>query len=540
MKGLKLILVSGALALVAGAFAQGGYMPNQLIVKFKPGSQAMESRVHAAAGTQVIQKASAINWTLVRIPAGKTKAQIKAIYNTYPNYVTMVTENPIVELDDTVPNDPDYATKQWGPPKVSAPKMWDRSQGKTSTIVAILDTGVDIDHPDLVDNLLPGSDPGEGDNNPDDEDGHGTHCAGIAGAVGNNGIGIAGMGWKNKIMPVKVFGSVGGFAVATGITYATDHGANVISMSIKITDFQALRDAVDYAWGKNVLLVASAGNANTSVIQFPSGYEKVMAVASSDPNDGKSDFSNFGNWVDVTAPGSNIWSTYIGGGYESLSGTSMSTPMVAGLAGVLFSEVGITATNQQIWDLICNGCDKPAIVNYCIHGRINAAKSINLIQQYKIVGTNPNLATMFIGIKMTGDAALLPKKDGKAALVTSKLESTTGSTAAVIVDFTLTDPLSSFIEPQIRVSSKTDVSTTQMIFIYNNTTKKWDFLRSNGLGKQALDVLVELPAAMGNYITAQGKIRLLVRTHVPVTRGRSVASYRLHLDQVLFEGKVKL
>jgi thermitase len=522
--------------MVAGAFAQS-YMPDQLIVKFKPGSQAVEAQVHAAAGTQIIQRNAAINWTLVRIPQGKTKAQVKAIYSTFPNYVTNVTENPVSPVTlDTTPNDPGFA-QQWGPAKVFAPKMWDRSQGNTSTVVCILDTGVDIDHPDLMANLLPGDDPGEGDNNPDDEMGHGTHCAGIAGAIGNNGIGVAGMGWKNKILPVKVFGSVGGFAVATGITYAADHGANVISMSIKISDFQALRDAVDYAWGKNVLLIAAAGNDGNQLVNYPAGYDKVLAVASSDPNDGKSGFSTYGDWVDVAAPGSGIYSTLMGGLYGNNSGTSMACPMVAGLAGVLFAEGGITYTNQQVWDIICASSDK---VNYVKFGRINAGRAINMIQQYKVVATPPSLATLFIGTKMTGGATQMVKNDGKVALVSSAFVAATGSTAGVILDYTPTDPIASYIDPQIHFAVRTDLPATMMVFLFNNTTQKWDFIRSTGTKATTTELLAVLPESMGKYITAQGKIKVLVRTHVPVTRGSGAASYRLQIDQAVFEGNVKI
>lgn len=147
---------------------------------------------------------------------------------------------------------------------------------------------------------------------------------------------------------------------------------------------------------------------------------------------------------------------------------------------------------------------------------------------------------MFIGSKMTGGVPQLSKKDGKAVLVSSVLQTATGSTAAVIVDFTLTNPVSSYVDPQLRFVTKSDIASTQMLYLYNNTTKKWDFVRSNGLGTKQLEVVAPLPEVMGSYITVQGKIRALLRTHVPVTRGRSVASYRLHIDQAIFESQVKL
>jgi thermitase len=521
---------------MAGAFAQG-VAPDQLIVKFKPGSQAVETQVHAAAGVQVLRKLPSINWTLVKIPANRTKSQVASIYKNYPNYVTDVTENPIVEFLDTTPNDVDYP-KQWGPAKIQAPKMWDRNTGSTSTIVAIVDSGVDVDHPDLVGNLLPGFDVGDNDPNPDDVIGHGTHCSGIAGAVGNNAIGVAGMGWKHKILPIRIESSTtGAFNAAAGIVYAADHGASVVSMSFRVGNTPAMNDAIDYAWGKNVLLIAAAGNDGNQVMNFPASHAKVLAVASSAPDDSRSTFSTYGDWVDVAAPGEGIWSTYLNGGYEFLDGTSMACPLVAGLAGVLYAEGGLTITNQQVWDILCASSDK---VNYVKFGRVNAWKAINMIEKYKIVAKDPALATLFIGTKLTGGAAQLSKKDGKVALVSSALQTSTGSTAGVILDYTLTDPISAFVDPQIHVSTRTDVPATQMVFIYNNTKKTWDFIRSTGTNTTFSDLLVSLPEAMGSYITAQGKIRILVRTHVPVTRGHGATSFRMHLDQAVFEGKVKI
>jgi thermitase len=523
------------MALMAGAFAQGT-APDQLIVKFKPGSQAVETQVHAAAGVQVLRKLPSINWTLVKIPANKTKSQVASIYRSYPNYVTDVTENPIVEFLDTTPNDADYS-KQWGPAKVQAPKMWDRNTGGTSTIVAIVDSGADMDHPDLAANLLPGFDVGDNDPNPEDVVGHGTHCCGIAGAVGNNSIGVAGMGWKHKIMPIRIESSTtGAFNAAAGIVYAADHGASVVSMSFRVGASPAMNDAIDYAWGKNILLVAAAGNDGTQEMNFPASHSKVMAVASSAQDDSRSVFSNYGDWVDVAAPGEAIWSTVMGGGYDFKAGTSMACPLVAGLAGVLFAEGGVTMKNQQVWDILCASSDK---VNYVKFGRVNAGKAINMIEIYKTVAKNPTLVTKYVGTTMLGTASQLFAKDGQVVLVSSALQTTTGSTAGVIIDYTLAEPISSFVDPSIHLAVKTDVSATQMVYFYNNTKNTWDFNRSTGTNSTFSNLSVSLPEAMGSYITAQGKIRILVRTHVPVTR-TGATSFRMQLDLAVFEGKVRI
>lgn len=542
VKGLRSILVGGTLAMMAGAFAQG-VVPNQLVVKFKPGSQAMEPRIHSMAGTKVVRTIPSLGYVLVEYPSNRTRNQVASVYMAYPSYVTRVSENPTVRFFDTIPNDARWG-EQWGPAKVQAPKMWDRNVGETSTIVAVVDSGVKADHPDLVGNLIPGYDVGNDDPDPNDVVGHGTHCIGIAGGVGNNGIGISGMGWKHKVMPVRIDSdTTGAFNAAAGIIYAADHGANVISMSFGVGQSPVMDDAIEYAWGKNILLIAAAGNDSSQNQNYPASHPHVLAVASSAPDDSRSPFSTFGQWVEVAAPGQGILSTVVdadnvdGTGYGKKDGTSMACPLVAGLAGVLYAEAGVTANNQAIWDIICASSEK---VDYVKFGRVNAAKAIDMIEVYTTVTKNATAASMFVGLKMTGGVAQLSQKDNKVAFITSSLQTSTGATAGAIIDFTVTDPISSLIDPQIHLATRTEVPATLMTFLYNNSTKKWDFVNSSGTKNTTLDHVMPLPSAMGNYITAQGKIRVLVRSHVPVTRGRVVSSYRLQLDQAVFESKVRI
>jgi hypothetical protein len=194
-------------------------------------------------------------------------------------------------------------------------------------------------------------------------------------------------------------------------------------------------------------------------------------------------------------------------------------------------------TNQQAWDIICSTSDK---VNYVKHGRINAWKAISAIEQFAIVAKDPTAVSMMIGTKMTGGIPQVIKKDSKVLIVNSAMQSATGSTTGVVLEYTISEPLSAFVDPQLHLVSKTDIPSTLMVFLYNNQTKKWDFIRSAGSKNTASELFAVLPEAMGNYMTAQGKIKALVRTHVPITRGRTVSSYRLQLDQAVFEGKVKI
>lgn len=251
----------------------------------------------------------------------------------------------IVELTDTIPNDP-YFSQQWALAKIQAPQAWDITRGASSIVVAIVDTGVDLNHPDLANKLTSSStwyDFGNGDTSPQDTHGHGTHVAGIVAAQSNNGVGVAGIGWETRIMPVKVFpdysGSATWSAVAQGIRWATDHGANIINLSLgSYSPSQTVQDAIAYANNKGVLVVAAAGNGNTSSPLYPAALAQSVAVASTNNNDQKSGFSNFGEWVDVSAPGSEIYSTCWNDTYCYLSGTSMASPYVAGLGSLVLAR----------------------------------------------------------------------------------------------------------------------------------------------------------------------------------------------------------
>lgn len=266
------------------------------------------------------------------------------------------------------PNDPQYSAL-YGMAKISAPLAWDISTGSTSSVVAIIDTGIEYTHPDLVDNIatnaleIPnngvdddangyiddyyGYDFINNDSNPIDDHYHGTHCAGTVGAKGNNSKGVTGVNWTVKLMPVKVLDASGSGTLASvvaGMNYAVKRGVKIMSMSLGTTAYSStLENAVINARNAGVLVVAAAGNSsqNTDIYpQYPSAFpqDNVLAVAASNSTDVLAYFSNYGaTTVDLAAPGESILSTYIGGQYAYASGTSMATPHVAGMAALLLA-----------------------------------------------------------------------------------------------------------------------------------------------------------------------------------------------------------
>jgi subtilisin family serine protease len=277
--------------------------------------------------------------------------------------------NRFREAVTTQPNDPDFA-QEWGLTKIRAPEAWDIQKGDPAVVVAVIDTGIDLDHPDLIGNLVAGRDlvditgPAkagwhfEGDINtpddiPEDEVGHGTHVAGTIAAMTDNSLGVAGVSWTSKLMPVRVLarivrdsdGRVSGVGtavdIAAGIVWAVDHGARIINMSLGgYADTFVERSAVIYAIAHNVLVVAAMGNDNTSQPSFPAAYPGVIAVGAIGQDDKRAAFSNTGSHIAVVAPGVGVHSTFMGGGFSDLSGTSMATPHVAGVAALLSSAKG--------------------------------------------------------------------------------------------------------------------------------------------------------------------------------------------------------
>lgn len=252
------------------------------------------------------------------------------------------TDIPVKMFADTI---------DWGVSRIGADKVWTQGSG-SGIVIAIIDTGVQKDHPDLVNNIIAGYDFVNADNDPNDDNGHGTHVAGIASASYNQ-AGIVGVGNSAKILPIKVLNSQGyGYLsdVAKGIYYAADNGARVINLSLgSSSDSLVLKDAVGYATKKGVLVVAAAGNDGGAPCSYPAAYSEAVCVMAVDKNNLLASFSNIGG--EISAPGVYNYSTYIGSSYRYLSGTSMATPHVAGSAALLMS-VCTTCSTSDIRKLI--------------------------------------------------------------------------------------------------------------------------------------------------------------------------------------------
>lgn len=346
-----------------------------------------------------------------------------------PNFIAHTLIKPI---------DSDYS-KQWGLEKIAAPAAWDRITGTPYITIAVIDSGVDLNHPELRPKLWinPGEKAGNGidddhnfkiddvngwnfvsgNNNPLDDNGHGTLVAGIAAALTNTlpPQGIAGMCWSCPLMPVKVANAAGAANysdIALGITYAADKGARVINISLGgSADSQTLHSAIQDAVNKyGAVVVAGAGNDNSDALFYPAAYDEVLAVAGTDKQDARVATSNYGTWVDVSAPGQEIYTT-ASGGYAESSGTSLASPFAAGLAALLrslypnWSESLVRAQIKNTADNL-DGIN-PGYVGKLGSGRINAGRALNTPPQPQLVLANYSVNAVVQGRPNPGSNAQL-------------------------------------------------------------------------------------------------------------------------------------
>jgi thermitase len=355
------------------------FSSQQILVKFKPDVTLPEvAEIHRQLGGQVKETIPDIGVQVVTVPKGQEKAKAKAysanakVAYAEPDFVAQAMGNP----DDS------GFVNQWDMAKIQTPEAWDVTTGSPTITIAILDTGVDLDHPDLANKIISNI-KFSNSATTDDVYGHGTHVAGIAAAMTNNGIGVAGLGYSCSIVNVKVLddNGMGAYSwIVSGIIWAADNGADIINLSLGAPyASSALEDAVNYAWGKGVVIVAAAGNNGDTTPMYPAYYTNCIAVAATDANDARASWSNYGDWVDVAAPGVSIYSTLKDNSYGYLSGTSMASPHIAGLAALVFTVVGDSNgdgfLNDEVRSQIQATCDDIGVSGIG-SGRINAYRAV--------------------------------------------------------------------------------------------------------------------------------------------------------------------
>ncbi len=345
------------------------------------------------------------------LEAGQTLEEVLAAYRSCPD-VEYAERNPTIAIC-TTPSDPLYV-EQWALNKIQAPETWETCRGGDAVVIAVIDTGVDYDHRDLQGNLWVNEAEWSGeagvddDNNgyiddiqgynfvynnsdPADDHGHGTKCAGIIAAVGDNGLDVTGVCWSARIMALKILGSDGDGSAADAVPaiyYAVVNGADIISGSWGGEDpSAAIKEAIEYAHREGVIVVAAAGNEDSDTPFYPAAYAPVLAVAATESNDRRWYLSNYGDWVDIAAPGRNILSirpaTKSAGSDEDeftgrTSGTSMAAPHVSGACALLLSANPLL-TGDELRQLLLSTADPIAPGICASNGRLNLYKALQAV-----------------------------------------------------------------------------------------------------------------------------------------------------------------
>ncbi len=381
-KYLILLLILAFFSIFLGSAKAFSLQTDRIIIKFhsKTPSYVQEDSIKNLGITKK-EKLKLSDTFSLTVPKGKARDFINKFSKN--KNIEYAEEDHIAKAQE-IPNDP-YFPNQWGLSIIQAPSAWNITHGSSNVDIAIVDTGIDGVHSDLSSKIVASADCTISINCVDtasvDDNGHGTHVAGIAAAETNNGIGIAGTGYNSSLMSVKVLDSSGsGYYswVANGIVWAADHGARVINLSLGGPyPSSTLSNAVSYAWNKGAVVVAAAGNNGSTSPLYPAYYPQVLSVAATDRNDNIAWFSNYGYWVKVAAPGVDIFSTYNNGGYAILSGTSMATPFVSGVAGLVFADHP-SWTNTQVRNKIESSADRIFGTGfYWQYGRVDACGAVD-------------------------------------------------------------------------------------------------------------------------------------------------------------------
>jgi len=386
---------------IQSAYTKGAYVEDQIIVKYKEGvSQELINENLKKYNSVVSKRIDAIHRLVINTPPGQGDEifqslqkdnLIESAERDYINTANYTPNDPYLNLQWGLINSGDIVESEKGTPEddVKAEIAWDYAKGE-NIYIAIIDSGIDKNHPDLSSKIVAEKDfVGIGIS---DRYGHGTHTAGIAAAETNNAVGIAGMCPECKLLIAKALDDNGRGPDSVwldALIWAADNGAKVANLSfVNPENSTAKQDAINYAWNKGVVLVGGAGNKFDTEKNYPAANNHVISVAATDNNDEKSYFSTYGDWVLISAPGSSIYSTFPtfesklqentfqNPNYGYLSGTSMATPIVSGIAGLVWSSP-FGSSAQAVVDRVLNTADKiPGTGEYWKYGRVNAARAV--------------------------------------------------------------------------------------------------------------------------------------------------------------------
>lgn len=444
----------------------------------------------------------------------------------------------------TTPNDPQFP-QQWHHATVKSALAWNISTGSNQITVAICDTGVDITHPDLQASMVKGFNAPTRTAEVDggqilDINGHGTHVAGDAAAIGNNATGVTGMGWNMKIMPIRVTDDPSGGAnfddMMAGARWAADHGAKAINSSYSGVDDPAVQTTGAYCKTKGALYLYAAGNDNRNLTGF--SHKDVIVAGASNEQDQKAGFSAYGKGTSVFAPGTNILSSTNGGGYGPASGTSMACPVTTGAVGMIWS-VNPALTPDQVQNILYTNCDDIGPSSIFSHGRINQFKNLTAANLTLLIGSdvNPSGVAVIKGTKTAGDLISLNTIDANLFKISSQTDPSLTYVGGLECKFSIgaTTKLVT-VTPMITYTLGSNPNPTIFIFAKKYSTGQNVYLgatRASALANAQFKLSM-VKSEWSKYVSSTNEMTFTFRIHSQSQRGGTQgAPFSMQMNQFI-------
>jgi hypothetical protein len=441
------------------------------------------------------------------------------------------------------PDDPRYA-QQWHHPVIGSPLAWNLWTGSSTRTIAFCDTGIKTSHEDLKNLRVPGYNSEDklaesAGGLVEDINGHGTHVSGCGAAQGNNGIGVSGVGWNFKVMHCRVTNSTGGGASLDNLMdaarWAIEHGAKTASVSYSGVDADMIGTTGTYIKSIGGLMLYAAGNDNRDLSGFR--HADTIVVGASTETDGKAGFSAYGRGCTLFAPGQNILSTTMDGGYGFASGTSMATPVANGALATIWS-VNPDLTPNEVSDIFYSTCDNIGPSSIFGYGRINVYKGVNLA-----------LATLAKDATVTAVAPVYGTHSGgglsdvkDSSLVSSynvrgRIQAGVGPVASASVTGTIPAVASELRTVSFTAAFNSDslAATTVFVYVWNNATSAWELQGSRGTyGGVNNTIAFSVRSNISSYVNAGGNINVMFRAVTPARLSQNLSNLRVSQVKVRY------
>lgn len=411
--------------------AQGKeFRKGEILLKIKNPSVSNMVKILSSHQASVKEKIVNIDVHIISVPIG-TEEKVRLALAKNPN-VEFVELNMMIKPVEFIPNDTNYLNG-WHLPKINMPNAWEIASG-SGVVIAILDTGIKADHPDLEGNILPGWNIINNDADSSDIHGHGTSVAGAIAAVTNNDFGVAAVAYNSSILPVRISNRTDGYAslsdIAKGINYASDNGVDIINNSYRSYTSSTIKSAAKAFHDKGGLIFISAGN--NGIEEKCSIDANIMVISATDKYDNLASWSSYGDCVDLSSPGVDIYTTNVSGGHSNVSGTSFASPIAAAVAALVMSyKPGLS--NNDVESIMLQAADKTKSGLFNIkygYGRVDAFAALNLASSF--IPEIPEEDTQLPSVSITA-----PLNNSKLKDIVNGHASATDNIAVTNVEFYL-------------------------------------------------------------------------------------------------------